>query len=446
MLSEALVVEVRGPDGHLLTGTPVQFTAIINPGDGWPAGPYVVVSDPMTNIYNLFAGTTTDGIGRAAVRVQLGAGAGIAKVAINVPSLGISDTAQFTVLPGSPAILTRHDTVITLGATVQLNSTVTDRIGNPRSDPIIFSVSSSAVIAITPQGWVTTKAYGVQTVYLQAGIKQDSMIVSVVPSGAFAFVSPSSGTEIWVVNLDGTGLRRIVRSDGSPRYESAPVWSPDGTEILYGAPGIQTFPDPNGSMRLYRTTLTGTSRRFIANPPASLGEEAHAQYTHDGTWVYFGGHLTSTTFRLWRARPDGTDPEELGILLGNGDVDWRPSPSLDGAQLAFNAGNQRIKILNVATRTLTSFDVQGFYVQWSPTQNLLAITQDWMGPLNLVNSDGSTVRTIGTGYTGTPSWSPDGQWLLVRRVDGRLDLVQSATGQIIPLPFSMGFSEPAWKP
>ncbi len=36
--------------------------------------------------------------------------------------------------------------------------------------------------------------------------------------------------EIFVVNTDGTGLRRLTNNPG---YDQAPQWSPDGTKILY---------------------------------------------------------------------------------------------------------------------------------------------------------------------------------------------------------------------
>ena len=53
------------------------------------------------------------------------------------------------------------------------------------------------------------------------------------PGGTkIAFFSDRNGSyEIWTVNSDGTGLTQVTNSPGANR--STPIWSPDGTRLLY---------------------------------------------------------------------------------------------------------------------------------------------------------------------------------------------------------------------
>ena len=68
--------------------------------------------------YTNFATGETDGAGRAGVLVQMGPIAGPARIAVSVPTVGVEDTARYTVLPGQPSaiLLTPLDTAVYAGA------------------------------------------------------------------------------------------------------------------------------------------------------------------------------------------------------------------------------------------------------------------------------------------------------------------------------------------
>jgi Tol biopolymer transport system component len=64
----------------------------------------------------------------------------------------------------------------------------------------------------------------------------------------------------------------------------------------------------------------------------------------------------------------------------------------------------------------------------------------------VVNADGTGARELVAthGYDPAipPSWSADGNWILIRG-PSRLELVRVATGEIIPLSYSSNLYQPA---
>ena len=56
-------------------------------------------------------------------------------------------------------------------------------------------------------------------------------ITAIAAAGQIAFISDRDGNrEIYVMNADGTGL---VNLTNNPADDEGPVWSPDGSEILF---------------------------------------------------------------------------------------------------------------------------------------------------------------------------------------------------------------------
>ena len=50
-------------------------------------------------------------------------------------------------------------------------------------------------------------------------------------------------------------------------------------------------------------------------------------------------------------------------------------------------------------------------------------------------------------YAFGMDWSPDDRWIVAHDADAvLLEIVRVSTGERIPLPYSTGFYEPAWKP
>jgi dipeptidyl aminopeptidase/acylaminoacyl peptidase len=117
------------------------------------------------------------------------------------------------------------------------------------------------------------------------------------PDGsAMAFLRASiDGSGIWTINDDGTGENEVVHfgSDGgeeaSVQVDGTPVWSPDGSTLLY----------PHADS-IWAVSLDGSDARILiegATDPA---------YSPDGSWIAF-----SRDADIWIARADGTEERPI---------------------------------------------------------------------------------------------------------------------------------------
>lgn len=109
---------------------------------------------------------------------------------------------------------------------------------------------------------------------------------------------PISGRAIFVVNTDGTGLRRLTPwSLHAGGWEDRIDWSPDGIHIVFHSQTTQhdgALP-PDGDLYTIRTD--GTSLQRLTHLPAGTGIQL-GSYSPDGRWIVF-----STTEKATPASP-----------------------------------------------------------------------------------------------------------------------------------------------
>jgi TolB protein len=202
---------------------------------------------------------------------------------------------------------------------------------------------------------------------------------------------------IHVVGPDGRGDRTITPESG---FE-APVWSPDGSTLVYESGGGLA----NSELYSYAIS-TSTVRRLTRH----RGLDAFPSWSPDGSRIAWTTQRGGA-FEIWVMRRDGTGAHRLT----SGRADSHPAWSPDGGAIA--------------------------YVR-APT-----------GSLEVVRADGTRHRVVGGGRavdaSAAPSWSPDGRWLAVAGVDGALAVVAvdgHATRRLTPhRPGTIAW-RPSWSP
>jgi dipeptidyl aminopeptidase/acylaminoacyl peptidase len=120
--------------------------------------------------------------------------------------------------------------------------------------------------------------------------------------------------ELYIVNSDGTGLRRLTYNSLSERQA---VWSPDRTQIAFSAR------DGNGNSAVYLIKADGTGQHAVTSGPA----DDFPQWTPDGRIVFQRGS------RSWIVNADGSSAAELPTGPGTAVT---PSVSAKGT-LAFSS-------------------------------------------------------------------------------------------------------------
>ena len=183
-----------------------------------------------------------------------------------------------------------------------------------------------------------------------------------------------------------------------PPGDHRPVWSPDGTAIVY-----LTRREPRG---LHVMSPDGSGDRLLPLPsPDSFGPASYV-FSPDWFWIAFASN------ELVVSRPDGSGRRRLSETSFGVAPAWSP----DGRRLAFprSDGLYVVAADGSGLRRLTP--APGWSPAWSPDGELIAFVG---GPfdatqIRAVRPDGSGERVLSErvpgGHQG-PVWSPDGQSL-----------------------------------
>jgi TolB protein len=126
--------------------------------------------------------------------------------------------------------------------------------------------------------------------------------------------------KIWIMNADGTNQRII--STGV--YGGLPAWSPDGNKILFTS--SRTCPADIG-IGIYVMNADGSDSRLLTNDPNSCGVYSWPRWSPDGTKIV-------TSFQP-RGRGDITPPRQIIVMNADGS---NPINISNRGQYYFNTG------------------------------------------------------------------------------------------------------------
>jgi Tol biopolymer transport system component len=185
---------------------------------------------------------------------------------------------------------------------------------SPDGELIAFTAATNGagkISVVRPDGT------GLRTVGAQT---DDARAASWSPDGAhlaFAAVDWTANFEIhlWVVQRDGSGLRRVVDAD-VVSLETGPSWSPDGVHIAFERKGIATIAANGSDLR----QLSATDGCTIGN----MDCDTSPVWSPDGrsiAFVFYNAHGASTLFTM---APDGTDRRMIESIRAAVSPSWRP--------------------------------------------------------------------------------------------------------------------------
>jgi TolB protein len=225
--------------------------------------------------------------------------------------------------------------------------------------------------------------------------------------------------ELFLINADGSGLRRLTRNavpDGDA------VWSPDGRKIAFLSRRGGTLAD------VFVMNADGSDQRNLTRKP---GNEVAPAWSPDGRAIVFsavppgqrlwvgGSRSASGPYRdVYVMNADGSNQRNLSHTQEA--EEWAGGWSPDGRTIAFSAydgQSNRIFVINAdgSGRRALTHEITETFMSWSPDGRKIAFLDD--GALSVVNADGSGLRRLArnVAFSGQ-SWSLDGRKLIFVRL------------------------------
>ncbi len=287
----------------------------------------------------------------------------------------------------------------------------------------------------------------VQWVTEEPGIAASRIIFAMAPFGN------STAKEIYVVDFDGEGLRRITWDDN---IAISPTWSPDGRRIAYVS-------YKSGLPRIYELDpVTGNERAFDFGRE---GQHLTPAYSPDGSELAFT--ILNEGLFSW----DLGDDCCLRQLVEGPANNIQPSWSHDGNRIVFvsdRLGVTTPQVYSVPSRggeaSLVSpyrFGQGGYFADpdWSPRAGQVAFAGGIANRRTLARyhifvadvgtGDRRLIQLTREGNNEDPSWGPDGRHLVFagERSDGHgVFVVDSATGRTRRVVAHVRASDTDWSP
>ena len=234
-------------------------------------------------------------------------------------------------------------------------------------------------------------------------------------TGTLSFDSYPRSPDLYLIDSTGQNLRKLTTDHIN---KGTPAWSPDGRFFAYHS-------NDDGDPDIYIMDVRNKTSRQLTNHP---DRDSSPAWSPNGKWIAFESDRTGD-LHIYRIDVDGSNLMRLTKRGDNQNPAWSP----DSQWIAYNsyqegnrdAGIRGRQFLSVMTadgkrsRQLTE-DLNMSGCTWSPDGKQIAFAAGNIGKdgMNIIVIDVNrpnrrALTEVGDQNTwaGSPSWSPDGEWI-----------------------------------
>ena len=170
-------------------------------------------------------------------------------------------------------------------------------------------------------------------------------------------IDHSGDEELYVMNADGTDVVQLTHNDV---FDSAPAFSPDGSEIAFES--ARDSGDPL-ALDIYVMNADGTDVRLLTADPA---HDEGPIFSPDGTKIAFAS-LRSGQEDIWVMNADGSHLRQLTDDPARDESpDWQPVPfDMTGHTACGDAGLDRGQASSVAAQSVSCASALSHARRWA---------------------------------------------------------------------------------
>ncbi len=221
------------------------------------------------------------------------------------------------------------------------------------------------------------------------------------PDGkAIAYTSYRTGFQDIIVSYIFEGRRSNPTAGTSEKQNFLPAWSPDGSKLAFTS-------NRDGNSEIYVVNRDGSGMRRLTNHPAI---DVTPTWSPTGNQIAFTSDRTGSP-QIWMMNADGSELRKITNEENCDRPTWSVSPNNEIAYAARTGAGYDIRIYDVAshvTRTITDGIGSNESPAFSPNGRHIAFTSTRAGKeqIFVIDRDGKNLRQITrTGMNRYPNWS-----------------------------------------
>jgi len=217
---------------------------------------------------------------------------------------------------------------------------------------------------------------------------------------AIAYTSYRTGFQDIIVSYISEGRFSNPTAGTSEKQNFLPAWSPDGTRLAFTS-------NRDGNSEIYVINRDGTGLRRLTNHP---NIDVTPTWSPTGKQIAFTSDRTGSP-QIWVMNDDGSEPHKITNESNCDRPTWSISPNNEIAYASRDGAGYDIRIYDVATgvsRTITDGIGSNESPAFSPNGRHLAFTSTRAGKAQIfiIDRDGKNLQQITrVGMNRYPNWS-----------------------------------------